>query len=44
MTGRGAGMDYGVTANFSDKRGVMKGDYRNNYGLSFIFLTAWWIA
>ena len=37
MTGRGAGMDYGVTANFSDKRGVMKGDYRNNYGLSFYF-------
>ena len=30
-------MDYGVTANFSDKRGVMKGDYRNNYGLSFYF-------
>ena len=37
MTGRGGGMDYGVTARFSDKRGVMKGDYRNNYGLAFYF-------
>ena len=37
MTGRGAGMDYGITARFSDKRGVMKGDYRDNYGLSFYF-------
>ena len=25
MTGRGGGMDYGVTARYSDKRGVMKG-------------------
>lgn len=37
MTGRGGGMDYGVTARFADKRGVMKGDYRNNYGLAFYF-------
>lgn len=37
MTGRGGGMDYGVTARYSDKRGVMKGDYRNNYGLAFYF-------
>lgn len=37
MTGRGGGMDYSVTARFSDKRGVMKKDYRSNYGLAFYF-------
>ncbi len=37
MSGRGGGMDYSVTARFSDKRGVMKGDYRDNYGVAFYF-------
>ncbi len=37
MTGRGGGMDYSVTARYADKRGVMKGDYRNNYGVAFYF-------
>ena len=37
ITGRGGGMDYGITANFSDDRGVMKGDYRRNLGLGFYF-------
>ena len=37
MSGRGGGMDYSVTARYSDKRGVMKGDYRENVGLGFYF-------
>lgn len=37
ITGRGGGMDYGITANYSDNRGVMKGDYRRNLGLGFYF-------
>lgn len=31
-SGRGGGMDYSVTARFGDKYGVMKKDYRRNYG------------
>lgn len=34
-SGRGGGMDYSVTARFGDKYGVMKKDYRRNYGLGF---------
>lgn len=37
ITGRGSGMDYGITARYSDTRGVMKGDFRNNYGIGFYF-------
>lgn len=37
LTGRGSGMDFGITARYSDTRGVMKGDYRNNYGVGFYF-------
>ncbi len=37
VTGRGSGMDYGITARYSDTRGVMKEDYRNNYGIGFYF-------
>ena len=37
MTGRGGGMDYGVTVRYTDRRGVMKDDYRDSYGLGFYF-------
>lgn len=37
MSGRGGGMDYSVTARFGDTRGVMKNDYRGNYGVGFYF-------
>lgn len=37
FTGRGSGMDYGITTRYSDRRGVMKGDYRRNVGLNFYF-------
>lgn len=37
ITGRGSGMDYGITARYSDNRGVMKDDYRHNLGLGFYF-------
>ena len=33
ITGRGSGMDYGVTLRYGDTRGVMKGDFRQRYGL-----------
>lgn len=32
ITGRGSGMDYGISARYADTRGVMKGDYRRNLG------------
>ena len=34
MTGRGGGIEYKVTGRFSDTYGVMKGDYRRNYGVN----------
>ena len=37
VTGRGSGVDYGITARYSDVRGVMKKDYRRNYGIGFYF-------
>lgn len=37
ITGRGSGMDYGITARYSDSRGIMKEDYRRNLGLGFYF-------
>ena len=47
MTGRGGGIEYKVTGRFSDTYGVMKGDYRRNYGvnvsLSYRFAwDVWW--
>lgn len=35
FTGRGNGIEYKASARFSDKYGVMKGDYRRSYGLNF---------
>lgn len=37
VTGRGGGLDYSINAYYGDTHGVMKGDYRRNYGLSFYF-------
>lgn len=37
MTGRGGGLDYSATIRYSDTRGVMKGDFRQNYGIAFYF-------
>lgn len=37
MTGRGGGLDYSVSLRYGDTRGVMKGDFRQNYGVSFYF-------
>lgn len=37
MTGRGGGVDYSVSLRYGDTRGVMKGDFRQNYGISFYF-------
>lgn len=37
MSGRGGGMDYSVALRYGDTRGVMKGDYRQNYGVGFYF-------
>lgn len=37
MSGRGGGMDYSVALRYGDTRGVMKGDYRQNYGVNFYF-------
>ncbi len=37
MTGRGGGVDYSVSLRYGDTRGVMKGDFRQNYGVSFYF-------
>lgn len=34
MTGRGGGIEYKLTGRFSDAYGVMKGDYRRNYGVN----------
>lgn len=34
VSGRGSGLDYNVTGNFADTRGVMKGDYRQRYGMN----------
>ena len=34
MTGRGGGIEYKVTGRLSDTHGVMKGDYRRNYGVN----------
>ena len=36
-SGRGGGLDYSVTLRYSNKYGVMKGDYRRNYGVGFYF-------
>ncbi len=38
VSGRGSGLDYNITGNYSDTNGVMKGDGRNRYGLG-IFLS-----
>lgn len=37
LTGRGNGIEYKASARFSDAYGVMKGDYRRNYGTNFYF-------
>lgn len=37
LSGRGGGLDYSVTLRFDDARGVMKGDYRQKYGIAFYF-------
>lgn len=37
MTGRGGGVDYSVSLRYGDTRGVMKGDFRQNYGVGFYF-------
>lgn len=37
VSGRGGSVDYSVTARLGDGRGVMKGDYRRNYGIGFNF-------
>lgn len=37
MTGRGGGLDYSVSLRYGDTRGVMKGDFRQNYGVGFYF-------
>lgn len=34
ISGRGSGLDYNITGNFSNTAGVMKGDARNRYGLN----------
>lgn len=34
MSGRGSGLDYNVTGNFSDVNGVMKDDLRRRYGMN----------
>lgn len=36
-TGRGGGLDYSVSLRYSNKFGVMRGDYRRNYGVGFYF-------
>lgn len=36
-TGRGGGLDYSISLRYSNKFGVMKGDYRRNYGIGFYF-------
>ncbi len=41
ITGRGSGMDYGISAHYSDDRGVMKGDYRRSFDLGFYFSYFW---
>ena len=33
MTGRGSGIEYNVTLRYGDTRGVMKGDFRQRYGI-----------
>ena len=37
VTGRGSGLDYSINLSYGDTRGVMKGDYRQNYGVGFYF-------
>ena len=37
VTGRGGGLDYSISAHYGDTHGVMKGDYRRNYGIGFLF-------
>lgn len=37
VTGRGGGLDYSITARYGDTHGVMKGDFRRNYGIGFFF-------
>lgn len=36
-SGRGGGMDYSISARYGDTYGVMKKDYRRNYGIGFYF-------
>ncbi len=40
-TGRGGGLDYSVSLRYSNKFGVMRGDYRRNYGVAFYFSYHW---
>lgn len=35
LTGRGGNFDYKVSGRFTDTYGVMKGDFRKNYGMNF---------
>ncbi|PXZ45011.1 SusC/RagA family TonB-linked outer membrane protein [Sanguibacteroides justesenii] len=37
MTGCGGGIDYSVNLRYGDTRGVMRGDFRQNYSLGFYF-------
>ena len=37
MSGRGGGIDYSVSLRYGDTRGIMKGDFRQNYGVRFYF-------
>lgn len=37
MSGRGGGIDYSASLRYGDTRGIMKGDFRQNYGVRFNF-------
>lgn len=37
ISGRGGGLDYSISLRYGDTRGVMKGDFRQNYGIGFYF-------
>ena len=38
ISGRGSGLDYNITGNYSSNKGVMKGDARDRYGMN-VFLS-----
>ena len=37
LSGRGGGLDYSISLHYGDTRGVMKGDFRQNYSIGFYF-------